>query len=60
VVGTIRLDAAALGALEDDLTLTETHPLDVLGRCVSPRNSALQTKSNKIAKNSKNEVVIFK
>jgi hypothetical protein len=54
MVGTIRLDAAALGALENDLTLTETHPLDVLGRCVSPRNSALQTKSIKIAKNSKN------
>ena len=44
-MGTVWLDAAALGALEDDLTLAEAHPLNVLGRCVAPWHGTLQAKS---------------
>ncbi len=40
-MGPIRLDAATLGALEDDLTLTEPHALDVLRGCVPSRHSTL-------------------
>ena len=43
----LRLDGAALGALEDHLALAETHPLDVLLRGVASRDGALKKKEKK-------------
>ena len=42
MVGTLGLDAAALGTLEDHLTLLETHPLDVLLGGVTAGDGALK------------------
>ncbi len=47
VVRPLRLDGAALGALEDHLALAETHPLDVLLRGVASRDGALKKKEKK-------------
>ena len=37
-MGPVRLDGAALGALEDDLSLLVAHPLDVVPGGVPPRH----------------------